>query len=407
MHFWRSAPRTLISLLCGLCLVLVIHACNPSGVSQSSTPASTSPTVPSPQSAASPLPTTEPIAPNPEAESTTEGLYNPPRGDVRFVVISDLNSAYGSTDYEPEVDQAIALLPVWQPDVVLCSGDMIAGQNLSLSSEQIRAMWAAFDQHVAAPLRQSSIPFGFTIGNHDASGAQSSGGSFLFQQERDLAREYWNDPTHDPGVRFVDRDEFPFYYTFESGDVFVMAWDGSTATIPPEKLDWVERTLASPQAQQAKLRILLGHLPLYAVAIGRDAPGEVLSNADELRAILERYNVHTYISGHHHAYYPAHKGDLQLLHTGVLGSGPRALIDSDLPSPKTMTVVDINFNAPDRTTYTTYDMQTLQPLAIDRLPRFLAGHNGMVLRRDVDMEDLSAAERSVCEQRLSREQCLA
>lgn len=407
MHFWRSAPRTLISLLCGLCLVLILHACNSSKVSQSSTLTSTSSTVPSPQSPVSPLPTTEPIAASDTAENTTEGLYNPPRGDVRFVVISDLNSAYGSTDYEPEVDRAIALLPAWQPDVVLCSGDMIAGQNLSLSSDQIRAMWAAFDQHVAAPLRQSGVPFGFTIGNHDASGAQSSGGSFLFQQERDLAREYWNEPTHDPGIQFIDRDEFPFYYTFEFGDVFVMVWDGSAATIPPEKLDWVETTLTSPQARQAKLRILLGHLPLYAVAVGRDAPGEVLNSADQLRAMLERHHVHTYISGHHHAYYPAHKGNLQLLHTGLLGSGPRPLIDSDVPSPKTVTVVDIHFNAPDRTTYTTYDMQTLQPLELDRLPRFLAGHNGMVLRRDVTMEDLSATERAICEQRLSREQCLA
>ncbi|MEO1149324.1 MAG: metallophosphoesterase, partial [Cyanobacteria bacterium J06638_22] len=28
------------------------------------------------------------------------GLYEPPRGDIRLVVISDLNSAYGSTDYD-------------------------------------------------------------------------------------------------------------------------------------------------------------------------------------------------------------------------------------------------------------------------------------------------------------------
>jgi hypothetical protein len=68
------------------------------------------------------------------------------------VVISDLNGAYGSTDYDPEVDQAIALMPFWNPDLVLCSGDMIAGQRTSLTRVQIQAMWAAFDRHVAAPL---------------------------------------------------------------------------------------------------------------------------------------------------------------------------------------------------------------------------------------------------------------
>ena len=88
------------------------------------------------------------------------------------MAISDLNSAYGSTDYEPEIDKGINLLPFWQPDMVVCSGDMIAGQKKTLTESQIKAMWAAFDNHIAAPLRQANIPFGFTIGNHDASGAK-------------------------------------------------------------------------------------------------------------------------------------------------------------------------------------------------------------------------------------------
>lgn len=206
----------------------------------------------------------------------TESLYNPPRGDVRLMVISDLNSAYGSTEYDPEVDEAVRLIPFWQPDMVVCSGDMVAGQDISLTVEQIRAMWEAFDQHVAAPLRAAKLPYGFTIGNHDASSALGVGGTFLFQQERDLAKEYWNKPTHDPGVKFVDRNEFPFYYTFEYKDIFFLAWDGSSNRIPQEKLAWVEQTLASPEAQQAKMRILLGHLPLYAVAIGRNEPAEMM-----------------------------------------------------------------------------------------------------------------------------------
>jgi hypothetical protein len=55
-------------------------------------------------------------------------------------------------------------------------------------------MWQAFDDHVAAPLREQSLPFGFTIGNHDASGARDSNNNFLFQQERDLATAYWTTP---------------------------------------------------------------------------------------------------------------------------------------------------------------------------------------------------------------------
>lgn len=305
---------------------------------------------------ASPLRTPLPVAKTPSTTPSTpaavsatapatatgalSGLYDPPRGEVRLVVISDLNSAYGSTDYDPEVDQAIDLIPFWQPDLVVCSGDMVAGQRASLTREQIQAMWAAFDDHVAAPLRQAQIPFGFTVGNHDASGAWRDN-RFVFQRERDLAAAYWQDPTHDPGVNFVDRDDFPFYYSFQQGDVFVVVWDGSSSRIPPEKLAWVEQTLASPAAQQAKIRLLLGHLPLYGIAVGRDKPGEVMNNADDLRALLEQYDVHTYISGHQHAYYPGHRGDLQLLHTGIIGSGPRVLIDSDGPLGPVLTIAPL------------------------------------------------------------------
>ncbi len=329
------------------------------------------------------------------ASSVAGGLVNPPKGDLRLAVISDLNGAYGSTDYDPEVDKAIALMPLWDPDIVLCSGDMVAGQSPTLTVEEIRAMWAAFDAHVAAPLRQAQLPYGFTVGNHDASSARGQGGSFLFAQERDLAAEYWNDPAHDPGLQFSDRHQFPFFYSFTFEDVFFLAWDGSSSSLSDEELAWVEQALASPEAQNAKLRILLGHLPLYAVAIGRDSPGEVMENADVLRALLEQYNVHTYISGHQHAYYPARRGDLQLLHTGLLGSGPRPLIAGNLPPGKTLTIIDITFDVP-QALYTTYDMETLGLIELQQLPRYLVGHNGMVLRRDVAWKDLEDWEQADC-----------
>lgn len=349
----------------------------------------------------------KPLPPETEAIVASvggNGLFQPTRGDVRLVVISDLNGSYGSTDYDPEVDTAIALLPFWKPDMVLASGDMVAGQNPTLSPEQIRAMWAGFDEHVAAPLREMGIPYGFTIGNHDASGALGSGG-FLFQQERDLAAEYWLNEAHDPGLEIRDRFDFPFYYSFVHEDIFFLAWDGSTASIPSEKMAWVEETLASPEAQNAKLRVLIGHLPLYAVAIGRNKPGEVMRDADNLRAMLERYDVHTYISGHQHAYYPAHRGQLQLLHAGLLGSGPRQLIDSSLAPRKTLTVIDIDFDSAEKTRYTTYDMRSLQLIEYAELPRFLTGHNGIVLRRDVRGDELTANERSQCLQKLSEALC--
>ncbi len=404
MRFWRSQVRIFLSILLGFSLVMGLHACQ----SKQVPPQVTMPSKVESSQVITLTSDSTSLPPQTEAIVTSlgeDGLYNPPRGDVRLVVISDLNGVYGSTDYDPEVDKAIALLPFWQPDMVVCSGDMVAGQNPTLSEDQLKAMWAAFDQHVAAPLRQANIPYGFTIGNHDASSAQSLSGGFLFERERTIAANYWNEPTHDPGIEFVERDEFPFYYSFKFNDIFFLAWDGSSAKIPQDKLDWVEQALESPEAQSAKLKILLGHLPLYAIAAGRNQPGEVMANADQLREMLERHQVHTYISGHHHAYYPAHKGELQLLHTGILGSGPRPYIDSKLPPQKALTVIDINFASPELTTYTTYDMATMELIELEQLPRFITGHNGMVLRRDLEMNDLTPSEQALCERRLSVDLC--
>ncbi|NJL38715.1 MAG: metallophosphoesterase [Leptolyngbyaceae cyanobacterium SM1_4_3] len=345
--------------------------------------------------APTPSPTRE-AAPTPVSQNVpgSEGLFNPPRGDARIVVISDLNSQYGSTDYEPEVDKAISLIPFWAPNLVLCSGDMVAGQDAFLPRAQVEAMWAAFDQHVAAPLRNASIPYGFTVGNHDASGALASDGTLLYQQDRDVAAAYWNNPSHNPGVEFVDRAGFPFYYTFQQNDVFFLTWDASSAIVPQEQLDWAEQALESEAAKAARLRIVVGHLPLYAISVGRDEPGEYLNRADELRALMERHNVHTYVSGHHHSYYPGHRGQLELLHSGILGSGTRPLLNGNLAPQKTLTVIDVSLESQE-TTYTTYDMRTMELVDMQQLPRLIVGPNGMVLRRDVNEADLTAEERSL------------
>ncbi|QUS61256.1 metallophosphoesterase [Synechocystis sp. PCC 7338] len=324
------------------------------------------------------------------------GQALPPRGDLRIAVISDLNSVYGSTNYEPEVPKALQLIPSLQPDLVLCSGDMVAGQSPKLTNAQIQAMWDAFDGVVAQPLRQARIPFGFTLGNHDASGALDQNRRFRFQNERELAARYWRNPAHDPGITFLDKSDFPFYYTFSQNGVFFLVWDGSTHRIPPEKLSWVEMALASAPARQAKLRLAIGHLPLYGVAEGRNKPGEVMANAEQLRGLLEKYQVHTYISGHQHAYYPGRRGNLELLHTGILGAGPRALIGQERRSPKTLTILDFTFGQLDQVQYTTYDMKDLSPVGLESLPRFLLGHNGRVIRRDLREANLTPAEQQAC-----------
>ena len=310
-----------------------------------------------------------------------DNLYLPPRQDFRIVVMSDLNSQYGSTEYEPEVKQAIALMSKWQPDLVLCGGDMIAGQKKSLSETQIDAMWQAFDSHIAAPLRQQQIPFGFTIGNHDGSGAIKDN-SFIFQGERDKAQDYWRKHQEQLGLDFIDRGNFPFYYSFQQNDIFFLVWDASTHNISEQQLAWVKQALSSNTAQQAKTRIAIGHLPLYPVAAAKNKPGEYLAKGEEMRSLLEQNQVQVYISGHHHVYYPGKKGNLELLHAGALGQGARQLIDSDLLPYPTITVIDLEA-ATSKLTYNTYNAETWELIPLEQLPASITGEHGTILRRDL------------------------
>ncbi len=288
-------------------------------------PPDTFPTSQSPHSPTPPLP----HSPAPS------GLYAPQRGDIRLAVISDLNSAYGSTDYRQEVIEGIQMLPDWQPDLVLCAGDMVAGQSISLSASEIEAMWNAFDEKILARIRAASLPFALTIGNHDASSYKTDG-EFIYVLDRQETEKYWSGHQSDTDLTFVEASGFPFYYSFRQNDIFYLTWDASSANVPAEQVTWADRALASPAAQSARLRIVLGHLPLYAVSQRRDRAGEYLNQAEELRSLLERHNVHTYISGHHHAYFPGKVGQLDMLHCGALGSGPKSLSSNQhrrLPDP--------------------------------------------------------------------------
>ena len=309
-----------------------------------------------------------------------KNLYIPPSKDFRAVVISDLNSQYGSTEYEPEVDTAIALIPQWQPDLVFCGGDMVAGQKASLTESEIEAMWAAFDRHVAAPLRSYDVPFAFTIGNHDGSGAIKDR-TLIFERERNLAKAYWQQHQQ-LGLNFVDRANFPFYYSFEINNIFFLVWDASTQNISQQQLKWIHYTLNSAAARQASAKIAIGHLPLYPIAANKNQPGEYLANGNQLRSLLEQNQVLMYVSGHHHAYYPGKIGNLQLLHAGALGQGARQLINSNLLPSQTLTVVDLEFD-PIKITYTTYNAKTWKSISHQQLPESISSDLGSITRQDL------------------------
>ena len=268
---------------------------------------------------------------------------------VRAVVMSDLNGAYGYTAYDPEVSHAIAhITERWRPHVVLVAGDMIAGQSPRLADSVVHAMWQAFDSVVAAPLRAARIPLLATLGNHDGSAYPAHA------RDRRLAIEYFRTTPPATGpADFIERSGQPLRHAARYGDVFIASWDATNAESAgdAELLAWLEAMLTGTEARRARHRVVLGHLPLYAVAEGRNRPGEVLAHGDSLRRQLEHWGATMYVSGHHHAYYPGRRGAVELLHTGALGGGPRPLIGEVAPRGKTVSMLEFH---PDSVVLRTY-----------------------------------------------------
>ena len=368
---------------------LALGACSARPIAQSATSAASSAPSTSPAPAAPAVLTSHP---NLGKAIGPEGLFAPRRGDVRAVVISDLNSRYGAVDYRREVMKGVSILPQWQPDIVLCVGDMVAGQSISLNTAEVEAMWRGFDDLILSAIREADIPFALTIGNHDASSLQTNG-SYIYRNDREVTGRYWRDHQDSIGLQYIDAGDFPYYYSFKQNDIFYMVWDASSANVPADQVAWADRQLGSEAAQTAKFRMAIGHLPLYAISQGRDRNGELLNNSEQLQALLERHQVHTYMSGHHHAYYPGYAGDLQLLHTGALGSGPRTWLNRIDAAMQTMTVLDFFFDTGE-TVYTTYNMDRMEVVDASTLPRQIIGPTGRVLRNDITWSDLTAEEQS-------------
>lgn len=270
-------------------------------------------------------PRTAPAVPStPAVEASRGGPSGGGQGDswaprealtpLRVVVISDLNGRYGTLTYSEEVHRAVQEIIARRPDVVLSTGDMVAGQREGLD---YRGMWQGFHAAVTTPLREAGIPLLITPGNHD--GATSP----RFALERAIFADEWQ--MHRPKVKFVDDRDYPVRYSAVVGDTFFISLDATTVgALPDEQMHWLEAQLIRAQAYPS--RIVFGHVPLYAVSEPKKR--EIIGDP-ALEALFNRYRVSAYLSGHHHTYYPGARGSLRLIAMPCLGSGLRTLIAAE------------------------------------------------------------------------------
>ncbi|MCV6825809.1 MULTISPECIES: metallophosphoesterase family protein [Halocynthiibacter] len=247
---------------------------------------------------------------------------------IRIVVISDLNGSYGSTKYSSNVHKAIDAIIALNPDLVLSTGDMVAGQRRpALSENQVRAMWRAFHDVVTEPLERAGIPLAVTPGNHD--GSAYSG----FEAERRIYADEWKSKM--PKLNFTATGTYPFFYAFDIGAARIVSIDATTIG----ELDRAQMSALSTVFDGAgPARIVFSHLPLWPFTIER-LP-EIIGDP-ELEQLLDGIGVDLYLSGHHHAYYPGQIDAFSVVSQAELGGGSRRLIGTNQPGPKSFTVLEI------------------------------------------------------------------
>lgn len=276
-----------------------------------------------------PEPEPEPIvdAGTSDAGPTTVDAGSP----LRIAVLSDLNGSYGATTYESTVHAAVtALTGTLKPDVVLISGDMVAGQQAGLNYP---AMWAGFHAAVTTKLLAAGIVVAPSPGNHDASAYAG------YAAERAEYERQWK-PSRVPKATMLDGSQFPFRYSFAVKDVLFLALDATTiAPLSGAQRAWVDQQLTQ-HGPTHPVRIVFGHVPIHPTTVGRET--EVLNDA-AFEAILAKHQA-LFVGGHQHGYYPGVAGGVRQVVAPCLGSGPRPLIGSSVPAARGFVLIDVARN---------------------------------------------------------------
>jgi 3',5'-cyclic AMP phosphodiesterase CpdA len=260
---------------------------------------------------------------------------------TKIAVISDLNSGYGSTTYSKDITKAIdnIINHKSKPDIVIATGDLVAGMSKKLASSTFAKMWKSFHSKVSSKLKAAGIKFFPTPGNHDASSYSG------YKRERAEYARQWPKENKPSGVTYIDESDYPFKYAFVLKNNLYISLDITTGHEftpkngkPSNQFTWVENILKKSTSYDRI--ITFGHIPIIPVAIKRES-GYIRDNFGLLN-LFKRYNVDYYLNGHHHTYYP---GDIEgLLHItqGCLGSGQRKLIGGNgLTQPKSYTLIKI------------------------------------------------------------------
>jgi predicted phosphodiesterase len=283
--------------------------------------------------------------------------------------IADLNGRYGSAAYGPRIDTAVEVITGLRPDLVICAGDMVAGQKQpQLDSDRLDRMWRAFSDTVADPLLKAGIPLAVTAGNHDGSAFPE------FAVERERFEVQWGART--PELDILPGSEWPRRYAARMGELLLVAFDGTRpGRLPDDERLFVERMLQSYGAA-ASATVVFSHLPMWPLTRGREH--EIIDDPD-LLALLHRHGVDVYASGHHHAFF-AGLDEAGMVHLGVgaLGGNARAFSGTGSRQPFSFALLNLEGDEISVTSLAAPGFREPVPLA--QLPATVSGPLGTLRR---------------------------
>ena len=296
---------------------------------------------------------------------------------ITIAVISDLNGSYGSDKYNKQIPKVISHLIEIKPDIIISTGDMIAGQRLKplLKRPQLEKMWHSFHHNVSNALAEAKLLFAITAGNHDASLAKK------FHLERKIYQEQWL--KRRPDVNFIEDSNYPFYYAFEIKNVLFISIDATTVGhLSTQQFSWVKKLLNDSNDQYRHI-IAFSHLPLWPFAQSRER--DIIGDP-KLESLLQKNKVSLYLSGHHHVFYPGYKDGIRHISQACLGSGLRKYIGSTKRSVRGYTLIEIDHNNEIKVTgYEASDV--IKPIDIKQLPSSIKSKYATLIREDLIKHD--------------------
>ncbi len=212
--------------------------------------------------------------------------------DFSFVFVTDVH-------VQPEFNageglkQAIDTINSINPDFVLTGGDNIRD---ALREQQGRAdsLYNLFDEITES----LNMPLYSTIGNHEVFG--------LYEQSN-------VSPADDLyGKKMYEEKVGDLYYSFDHKDWHFIVLDGIGFTedrhyygvVDSVQMDWLKADLESSKGKPVAVSI---HIPILSAGqqiMGEPTsafyPSEIITNAKEVMALLEQYNVKMVLQGHLH-----------------------------------------------------------------------------------------------------------